>query len=215
MKGFCGLVLFLIFCPSSAWSQADCDTKCLFEQVESGELDLMNIDVENLTLIRNEQDQSLIFPAVFFGHGDFLESLLARGLDPNARDMYGASPLMYAASEGQSDVVRLLLESGADPNLTDEYFGWTALMYACFEGDLESTKLLLEAGALLELTSDPNGDTALMKSAFKGFDEVVDFLISAGADCNKRNALGFCAADMAEMAGHETLTSKLKSAMKE
>lgn len=46
-----------------------------------------------------------------------IEKILAQGADVNAVDQKGESALFEAANYGFSDVVRLLLEYGADPNL--------------------------------------------------------------------------------------------------
>jgi uncharacterized protein len=61
------------------------------------------------------------------------------------------SPLSYAAAEGHTHIVRLLLESGADPNRPEDLApSGGALFEACSRNDLETAKLLLDHGA------DPN-----------------------------------------------------------
>jgi ankyrin repeat protein len=46
-----------------------------------------------------------------------LEAMLKRGAHVNIRDNTGSTPLMYAASVGSADAMRLLLDNGADVNL--------------------------------------------------------------------------------------------------
>ncbi|XP_043664050.1 myotrophin-like isoform X2 [Vespula pensylvanica] len=58
----------------------------------------------------------------------------------------GRTPLHYAADYGQYDVVRYLLEKGADANATDKH-GITTLLAAIWEGHTHCVKLLLEKGA--------------------------------------------------------------------
>ncbi|GIY74081.1 KN motif and ankyrin repeat domain-containing protein 4 [Caerostris extrusa] len=53
------------------------------------------------------------------------------------------TPLMNAASQGSVEMVRMLLEAGADPNLQDND-GSTALMYAAVHGQEPCIQLLLE-----------------------------------------------------------------------
>ncbi|XP_026082910.1 caseinolytic peptidase B protein homolog [Carassius auratus] len=47
--------------------------------------------------------------------------LLAQGVDPNSRHRLGWTPLMVAAMNRQHNVVKVLLEAGADPNLGDDF----------------------------------------------------------------------------------------------
>jgi hypothetical protein len=47
-----------------------------------------------------------------------LTELLKQGANPNTRDHSGLSPLMDACSRGFTDAAKVLLEGGADPNLT-------------------------------------------------------------------------------------------------
>jgi len=58
-----------------------------------------------------------------------------------------ATALMWAAGNGYNDVVRLLLERGADPNATSDMAGYTALMCAATRGKKETMEILLEHGA--------------------------------------------------------------------
>src|SRR5256885_15058267 len=53
--------------------------------------------------------------------GDFkmAGTLLASGLSADGRDRYGLTPLEYAASFNQTEIVDLLLSRHADPNLQD------------------------------------------------------------------------------------------------
>lgn len=50
--------------------------------------------------------------------------------DPNIRDDDGVTPLHHAAWSGDLDLIRRLLEAGADPNLVDHRFGTTPLGWA-------------------------------------------------------------------------------------
>jgi TonB family protein len=98
----------------------------------------------------------------------------------------GVTPLMKAAANSDTKLMKSLLDSGTDVNAGDSS-GWTALMYAASSSHSESVQLLLATGA------SPNhksfrGDTPLMVSAISGsFDED---LMRAGAELNAQNSAG-------------------------
>lgn len=102
----------------------------------------------------------------------------------NLKGPGGSTPLMYAALYGDSESVRLLLKSGADPNLRNEA-GATALMWAA--DDLEKARLLLERGADPNIFSD-DGITALMIAAGRfGSGPVVKALLDHGAKASAKS----------------------------
>jgi uncharacterized protein len=75
-------------------------------------------------------------------------TLLKEGADANTSfPIVGTRALMVAASHGNRDTVRALLDAGADVNAKD-FTGWTALHAAAFKGDPEIVNLLLEHGAI-------------------------------------------------------------------
>ncbi len=102
------------------------------------------------------------------------------------------SPLMMAALKGQMDLVRKLIQRGADVNKT----GWTPLHYAATSGQLQIMELLLEESAYIDAES-PNGTTPLMMAAQYGTTSAVKLLLEAGADPTLRNQLGLSAIDFA------------------
>lgn len=77
-----------------------------------------------------------------------VQRMLAAGTTVDTPNDYGQTPLMEAASQGRAEVVRLLLESGANPRLLNSL----ALDFAVRLGNAECVRLLLYAGA------DPNRD---------------------------------------------------------
>jgi len=116
---------------------------------------------------------------------------IARYLDPDgdleARNELGMTLLMCAACSRQSQIVRLLLEKGAQVNSRDNAQR-TALYWAAFNYSLDSARLLVDAGADLE-AADEEGNTPLLIGVQRGH-RVPLFLIEQGANVNARNLDG-------------------------
>ena len=107
-------------------------------------------------------------------------------------------PLTAASGQGHVEVVRLLLEAGADKNLADND-GSTALMCAALWEKVEVMRLLLEAGADMNM-ADIDGNTALMHAAGEGNHGALRLLVEAGADKNLKNKNGETASFLAARA---------------
>ena len=114
--------------------------------------------------------------------GDLAEvkRLLELGTDVNLQDTeYGATALMWAAGYGHTEIVELLIVSGADLDLKSQ-FGYTALMMAANGGYTNIVELLINAGAEVNV-QNVYGDTALMLAAGWCHTEIVELLKAAGA----------------------------------
>ena len=63
--------------------------------------------------------------AIKVGKLETVKGLLQRGVDVNTCDEYGNSALMWAVTEGAAEIVMLLIENNADPDIENK-FGSTA-----------------------------------------------------------------------------------------
>jgi len=148
---------------------------------------------------------------------------------PGTGDLRGATPLWVAAFEMNGapsliysvipsfqstsvDVLRALIEGGADPTLTTDD-GTTPLMAAAGLGKATYTpreprgvrsssaeaavRFLVESGADVNAVNEASF-TALHGATFRGLNEVIEFLVTAGADIDARDFRGRTAYRMAE-----------------
>lgn len=106
---------------------------------------------------------------------------------PNAR---GETAAMLAALQGNLEIVRLLVDKGAEVNRP----GWTPLHYAAVSGNVDLLRYLLERNAYIDAQS-PNRSTPLMMSARHDRVDAARLLVEAGADPTPRNDAGLDAAD--------------------
>ena len=142
------------------------------------------------------------------GDARSVKALLAHGGKVNEKESgHNQTALMWAAAQGHPEVVRLLLQAGADfrarsitypQTVVDESTqrsgreelnytvlrgGSTPLLFAARNGDVESAKLLLEAGAAAN-DSMSDGMSALVLAAHSGHSDVGIALLEKGADPN-------------------------------
>lgn len=112
--------------------------------------------------------------AAFFGHPDAVSLLIDRGAEVDAfgRGWMTGTALHSGASRLQSEVVRVLLEAGANPDVRQSG-GWTPLHAAAMNGDLASVELLLAAGADAAATND-EGRTVADLAAESGDDPTIE-----------------------------------------
>ena len=116
-----------------------------------------------------------------------VQVLLEHNADVNSRNHYGGTPLLEACEQHRdsqshgkvADIVRRLLEHGADPNIRSDD-DLTALHRASFNGLLKAAQLLLSYGAKVD-EKDKNGRTPFQLAASEGHDEITKLLLEHGA----------------------------------
>ena len=76
------------------------------------------------------------------GHPELVSILVKKGADVNVRDTLGRTPLHYASELGQDDNLEMLLNHGADPNVTDTETKKSPLLLAIENGQFNSVQTL-------------------------------------------------------------------------
>jgi uncharacterized protein len=134
--------------------------------------------------VPSEKNNAGLFDAIRRADIREVKRSLKRGADVNDRNEQWDTPLMLAAVYAPADVMKVLLDRGADPEAKDK-LGGTALMRAV--GDINKVKLLLDRGVNVEARSEL-GYTALMVAAnTAGASAVVKLLLAHNADPNGRD----------------------------
>lgn len=146
---------------------------------------------------------------------ELAKKLLAYGADVNARqtdqirdghrwrfDGVGATPFFRAAKGVDFELMRLLLDNGADPHMPNVN-STTPLMAAAgvamfnpgedsgtTDDALEAVQLLLDAGADIHAAND-NGEDAVHGAAYRGANEIIQLLVDHGAKIDRKNIRGW------------------------
>lgn len=107
------------------------------------------------------------------------------------------TPLMEAIRQGESpDIVHVLLEHGADPNLGSRHENWTSLHMAAYKGNPDVIRLLLDHGANPHANTSERKWTPLHALAWSGglnpanTMASVKLLLEAGVDPSVRDSRG-------------------------
>lgn len=85
----------------------------------------------------------------------------------NKKNKNGTTLIHLAASLHSKEIVLILLENGANPNIKDKERGWTACHWAGVRGNLGILKILIEHGGQLELDQEGRTPFQLFEMAWK------------------------------------------------
>ena len=134
-----------------------------------------------------ELDFGVLYLAAGKGYARTLKKLLAKGAPINARDSAGRTTLLAAVESERKEIVDLLLERGANPNLlsgnyeNSDNYCTSPLMSAVRRDNVNLIKLLLARQADPNVTCK-NGQNALRDTLERGKSEIFEMLVKAGAN---------------------------------
>jgi len=114
------------------------------------------------------------------GNLESIKSILSAGHDINEGPW---TPLLLSVYYDKPNILKFLIEAGADINKTLEGVGATGVFVACEHGKFECLKTLIEAGALPDYTECPSGTTPFIKACEAGRMEIVRYMVEE-AKCN-------------------------------
>jgi uncharacterized protein len=125
-----------------------------------------------------------------------VNALVAAGANPNAKGLFGFTPLMYSMTGKTLSGFQRLLELGGDPNLQTPR-GESAMSFAASRQESESLKLVLAHGGNPNLVYRPlplmftsHPITPIFETVGSQNPENARILIKAGADLNARGSFG-------------------------
>ena len=159
-------------------SEGGYEQTALFTPAEVGNIPILRTLLERGANpdIQDKYKMTALQWALQHGKIEAVRTLLAFNANVNnTKNNKGVTPLMSAAIKGVMECVCMLVEAGAEINVTAKD-GFTALIYAAYYGNAEIVKYLLTQGADKNAVTK-KGETALSIAEKKKFDTIVAILI--------------------------------------
>ena len=135
---------------------------------------------------------------------------LAAGFSPDTRNKSGVPLLNLAARKGNAEILKLLIDSGAQLNLQSDDRGTSALLDSVMSKNHKTVGDLVKAGADLNIRSK-DGQTALIVAVGAGNETVVETLLKAGADPDICDNMGVSARKYASLFHKAAITALFES----
>ncbi|MCP4146519.1 MAG: hypothetical protein GY757_02110, partial [bacterium] len=180
----------------------------------------INVRYHAKTLLQHAADKGV--PSV-------LSFLAEKGLDIDAKDHHGDTPLLHIVRDDRKspskryEIAALLIKKGADVNVKDTWNDASALHWAVFHNHKELVELLIVNGANPDSKIEKDLDGSLARNfptntspldiaVKKGDSDIVEFLIRNGAQVDSIDTLGELV-DFAAVNGLTDIAEMLKKAV--
>ena len=124
----------------------------------------------------NEQQ---LIDAAYRGECETVVMWAAEGVDINAQDVRGMTPLMWAAEKGNTKLVQILVALGANLD-AQNMNGDTALILAARSGHMQSVETLTISGADVSICTKYGDKTALDIAQDREYTDIVAWLKGEG-----------------------------------
>ncbi|KAH7222252.1 ankyrin repeat-containing domain protein [Fusarium oxysporum] len=160
-------------------------------------MDMMKLLLESGTNAssKNLSGLSVLADAIAKRKLDMAELLLKHGANASAKDLVGHPILVIALRDSKLSqnekirVVRMLLDHGASPNVSDGTWGVAAICFAMETGNTDLVKMMLAAGSNTKKKMS-SGETLLLYAIDNGKRDQAKLLLEAGADANAADKKG-------------------------
>eukprot|EP00941_MAST-03F_sp_MAST-3F-sp1_P003552 g3552.t1 len=135
----------------------------------------------DINRVRNDMmNSTALLAAARRGNLMEVKKLLQAGADVKAVDSDGCSPLFLAAENGNADIIKELLSSGAKVNMDIDLNGMSALHIASCNGHLEAVTCLLDSGGDAFSVDKKSGRSPLYVAVQNRHFDVAKFLLNKG-----------------------------------
>jgi len=176
------------------------DIKIIYQLVSIREIALEHGLNVNINLNAKDQDGNTALHYICSNeryHRDIIvtmEKLLLKqpGIDKNAQNNYGYTPLMLACYHSNENIAKTLLDNHVDVNLKTYQQNQTALILACYSRSVYIAKKLIKHGADVNVQDHIYGDTALImvSKLYKSYNLLSLLIDKGGANVNIANKKG-------------------------
>ncbi|XP_037549233.1 histone-lysine N-methyltransferase EHMT2 [Nematolebias whitei] len=163
----------------------------LLEAIINNHIDVARYLIQNGACVYHVEDDGYtgLHHAAKFGNLEIVKMLLETGqVDVNAQDSGGWTPIIWAAEHKHVEVIKTLLNRGADVTINDKELN-VCLHWAAYAGNVDIAEMVLNSGCSLS-SVNVHGDTPLHIAAREGFLDCVTLFLSRGADIDIVNREG-------------------------
>ena len=188
----------------------------LIQAIKYKQTDIINYLLENNADVNLKEELTGFTPLMASLHDiTITELLIEKGADIEAKDDDGINALVYASTYNNEEMVKFLLEKGADANTVCEIenehidISPTPLMNAAYRGNTNIINMLLENGADINYTTD-FGMTALMMAASFNQFGAAKVLLENNTDTSITDEYGRTALDLAKLEDYKDIVELLE-----